>query len=589
MKRVFNLGSGWIFAETNVIVPTEKINMGERVNLPHVSDFSSRPFFSCIYQKEIPVPTELRNREMWLEFDGVCGDASVFVGDEICCDHKGSFTRFRCNITPFIECDTVALVSVVVRQSSCGNRNEFFSAGIYGSVRLIIAENSRFSLCDNGSDGVYVDTAVWENTGLLSIFSVVDNPINYDILTYEVFDAGGNSVSLSKTHPKSSKVNITIPDVYVWDTESSYLYTVEAKLIRDGKLLDCVKVRFGFRNITAGDCTFELNGKPLALKGFSVDRERKDTGYISDNSRDYSDICSVKELYANFLCQNQLHSRDFNSYCDESGIISCVKCGISVTAEMTEAETETAKSVILETVSQTYNNPGIIMLCLGSIVPASDGTLPVEKANELYETAASVDKKRFLYFEGETGEEIKTDLYAVTKEGTFDFVDDISAKIDRFSGKNKPVVLCFGVPSDNSFSAKPEKGDYSESYRCEYFEKIFDMLPGKKCVAAVAAGTLREYDETEAEKGSFGIVDKAGLKSDAAYLCKLMYGAKGFSHICGIDFSVKDPPVRIYSASKELTVILNEKENKPYAYSSENGVFIVTGLRINRKTKIDIR
>ena len=592
MKRTFNLNSGWIYFETSALIPAEKLQKGEKVQLPHVVDYFGQPWFSCIYQKEIPIPTALRQREMWLEFEGVAGKADVYIGQELCHSHRGSFTSFRCNITPFIECDTVALVSVVVSADESESHDVFFSAGIYGKVSLHIADKSRFSFKDFGSDGIYIDTRIHEGFGLLSVEALIDSPINYDVLTYEVRDLDENVVAMVKTHPRAARANITVGDVKAWSVENPYLYTLTCTLVRDGKMLDASQIKFGFTHFSTEKSEFRLNGEPIKLNGFGVDRNRPELGYVDDNSLNYTDICRVKELGANFVWLHQNHSDEYYTYLDELGLLSGINIDERITADMTDDEFELMKTRVSEIVRQTYNHPSVVLIKLGNIQKGNDGELLVERANELYECIREFDKKRCLFFGGDISDETTSDIIFVEKDSDFAFVDDISGQLSEHKDADKPVFLTFGMPALSKHCEMFTRGDMSLEYRHHFFEQVINMLKYKPFVCAVAVESLNEYKTGSVDNyeriNHCGLINTESELADVAFICKRNFSDDDFVHICSIDFSRREPVLKIYSSRDEIQVILNDKENKPIKKTSANGVFVFEGLKIREKTKITV-
>ena len=79
-----------------------------------------------------------------------------------------------------------------------------------------------------------------------------------DEIVIELLDKEGNVVVAGKVNEE-----ISVPNVHLWNgLKDPYLYTVKGKLLRDGKLLDEVSSKIGFRFFKVDPKKgFFLNGK----------------------------------------------------------------------------------------------------------------------------------------------------------------------------------------------------------------------------------------------------------------------------------------------------------------------------------------
>ena len=522
MKRVLSLSGGWIYSESSVLDPFRSAGKSEKVNLPFTVDFSRRPVYSCIYRKEIPVPTEMRMREMWVEFDGICGKADIFVDENLVCTRRHSPTRFRINITPFIKSDTVAVLSIVLSSDDIQDRASFYSAGIFGEARLIIVDTARFALGEKGSDGICIRSRIVDGVGKVNVSANIDNPINYDILSYTINASDGSEIATVKTNPVKSDVEITVPDALGWTPQEPNLYTLVARIIRDGRAQDVRSVAFGFRNFEY-DEGYLLNGEKTTLKGYSFSPYREN-GLSSDASADYSDVCMIKELGGNFVRCDGYPGREFIDCCDENGVLVAIENNALIRPDMTDSDFEAILLTLSDIAAQTRNNPSVVMLCLGKVIVADEGNIPADKIQRLVDAVKSAGGQQLKFMYGYRDERL--------------------------------------VPSPASFNTDCDGecvvADYIDDYVTDSgIQKGYRECPGKEI-------------------------------SDDAYLCKLKFADDEFTHICKIDYSVKNPVVKVYSNKKDISLVLNDKENKPVTLTSDNGIFTAENLKITKKTRIKI-
>jgi beta-galactosidase/beta-glucuronidase len=66
------------------------------------------------YKKRIEIPADYTNKRIVLQFDGVYSYARVWINGNFVRDHSGGFTRWDCDITPFVKPRETALLTVEV-------------------------------------------------------------------------------------------------------------------------------------------------------------------------------------------------------------------------------------------------------------------------------------------------------------------------------------------------------------------------------------------------------------------------------------------------------------------------------------------
>lgn len=110
------------------------------------------------------------------------------------------------------------------------------------------------------------------------------------------------------------------PDL--WSPESPALYPVSAELWTDGRAVDDLIDRIGFREIRTEGRKLLLNGRPLRLKGFNRHEEYGSFGLSVPLEGMMQDIHLMKDLGAN--CVRTCHYPNdprFLDLCDETGLL----------------------------------------------------------------------------------------------------------------------------------------------------------------------------------------------------------------------------------------------------------------------------
>ena len=147
----------------------------ERVKLPHtwnVTDpFDDAPSYSRgigWYRKRIELDKKLRDKRLYLHFEGVNQVADVFVNGAFVGEHKGGYSAFTIDITDEVKFGGGANENVIAVKVD-NSHNPFIAplsvgyalyGGIYRDVWLIATDPVHITLGDHGSSGVYLSTPV---------------------------------------------------------------------------------------------------------------------------------------------------------------------------------------------------------------------------------------------------------------------------------------------------------------------------------------------------------------------------------------------------------------------------------------------
>ena len=245
MRVVSSFNDNWLFSKSKTI-PSSLPKEWESVTLPHTwnnidGQDGGNDYWrgTATYVKTFPRPSINRDERVFIEFKGAAMTADVFLNGKHVSTHRGGYSRFRADITPYLEDENI--ISVNVDNSSnttvYPQKADFtFYGGIYRDVNMIIVPSSHFELVKNGSNGI-------------KITPNVDLEKKEALVTVETWQEGGDEVSLTiydsennvvgvikKEASPHSSGSIKIENVHLWDgLEDPYLYRAEAVLIENGE------------------------------------------------------------------------------------------------------------------------------------------------------------------------------------------------------------------------------------------------------------------------------------------------------------------------------------------------------------------
>ena len=263
--------------ETSLADACKELSDFQTVSLPHdwmiyqVSDLyeTSRGF----YVKEFTCHKEtLKHYELY--FEGVYMDCLVFLNGKQIGEWKYGYSSFFVSLDEALQDGENRLVVQVTYREP--NTRWYSGAGIYRDVYWIEKEQDAFL-----TDSVYITSKElpngdWSTSCLVEVSTAVQDG---DLFEIEILEEAGKSVvkdrlcatgSLSKEDGRTPCLegDICVSSPKLWSIEQPALYTCRLSWIRDGRVLDSIDTRIGFRTLSFdADRGLFLNGEHVKLFG----------------------------------------------------------------------------------------------------------------------------------------------------------------------------------------------------------------------------------------------------------------------------------------------------------------------------------
>ena len=245
------------------------------------------------YRKRVAIDPRYSDRLISLEFDGVQKYSKIFVNGKQAAEHKGGYTSFSVDITPYVKFGGENVIAVLVSNRrddpygaippmTAGNFNVY--GGIYRDVRLVIKDRLHFPFQGSAEyeGGAFITTPqVSAASGQVRVRSWVrnDDPQarNCTLVT-TISDASNRAIAKlsqdatigpGETHEFEQSAEVANP--HLWSPETPYLYHVHSE-IRDG---DAIDNPLGFRwfSFNKEERHFYLNGKRITVNGTNRHQE----------------------------------------------------------------------------------------------------------------------------------------------------------------------------------------------------------------------------------------------------------------------------------------------------------------------------
>lgn len=261
----------------------------------------------------------------------------------------------------------------------------------------------------------------------IQITPTLDSDYRDGSLKVKLFTTGRPDVTLTLTAPDGSKVaeqtvkNVSgeklvtfdVREPSKWSAETPSLYTLTATVTRNGRHIETVPVRTGFRTVEIKGAQLLVNGQPVLIKGVNRHELDPDGGYVVSEERMLQDIRIMKENNINAVrtCHYPDDARWYE-LCDENGIYVVAEANLESHGmgygEESLAHRQDYLKAHLErnqrNVKRGFNHPSIIIWSLGN--EAGYG----KNFEEAYRWIKNYDPSRPLHYE-RAGYDGLTDIF----------------------------------------------------------------------------------------------------------------------------------------------------------------------------------
>lgn len=291
----------------------------KRVDLPHdwvveqpfdekaLKQQGYRPRGIGWYRRTFKLSPADRGKNIELQFDGAASRATVyFNGSEVHHNFSG-YTSFQINLTPMARYGD-DINTIAVRVDADHTEGWWYEGGgLYRHAWLV-----KRSPLHIATDGVYANPVKAANGSWVIPAEVTLANTGREAgsarVEVAVFDAAGKRVASARSAAVNvipqgsalSKVSVPVASPRLWSVDEPNLYTVRTTVLREGKPVDAVETRAGFRTIRFDTKQgFFLNDRPLKLMGTSNHQDHAGVGVaVPDSLWDFR-IRKLKEMGSN--------------------------------------------------------------------------------------------------------------------------------------------------------------------------------------------------------------------------------------------------------------------------------------------------
>ena len=586
MRRIISFNGNWTFNK-----PGET---AAAVTLPHTwnavdGQDGGNDYWrgTATYSKSFAKPELKDGERCFIEFGGAAMTADVILNGKHLAHHEGGYSTFRADLTDALEDENLLVVSV---DNGANDRvypqmaDFTFYGGIYRDVKLIVVPESHFELLKDGTPGIKVTPEV-RLKELEAYVAVETWPVGGSEVWLEIPTEHGREFRKVEIGNGHTYTNILLKNVHLWDgVDDPYLYTVTAKLIKNGEVVDEISTRFGCREFHIDpEKGFFLNGRSYPLRGVSRHQDRIGLGSALTIKEHEEDMVLVKELGANTLrLAHYQHAQEFYDLCDENGIIVWAEIPY-ISKHMTNGKAN-AVSQMKELITQCYNHPSVICWGLSNEITASGAVTEelLQDHRELNELCHKMDPTRPTVMAHAFMLEKDSPLIPIADVASYNlyfgwYLGELTQNeqfFDEYHALYPDRVIGFseyGADANTAFhSSQPEKGDYTEEYQCVYHEHILKLIEERPYLWATHVWNLFDFAADGRDEGGKKGENQKGLvefdhktRKDAFYLYKAAWSKEPFVHLRGkryVDRAEDTTLIKVYSNCESVTLYVDGRE-----------------------------
>ena len=343
------------------------------------------------YRKHFKLPPNSAGKKIFLEFEGVRQAGEVYLNGKFVGRSENGVMAFGFDVSDYLR-DGENIIAVRTdnswdyKEKSSGsafqwNDRNFYAnyGGINKNVFLHVADRlyQTLPLYENlGTTGTYVyatDFDVKNKTAKITAETEVKNEFpaaktfEYEVVLKDLNDKtikkfGGEKYAIQPNETRNISASGKVSNLNFWSWGYGYLYTVYTTLKVDGKAVDTVATRTGFRKTEFANGMFKLNDRTLQFKGYAQRTTNEWVALGSSVPAWLSDFSNRLMVDGNANLVRWMHvtpwKQDVES-CDRVGLMESMPAGDSE-KDVDGRRWQQRLEVMRDAMIYNRNNPSIV-------------------------------------------------------------------------------------------------------------------------------------------------------------------------------------------------------------------------------------
>ena len=336
-RSVEDFNFGWKFQlgdDTSFAEPGFDDSSWRELHLPHdwsiegefSADNPSTPGGGALpggigwYRKVFPTPDLSGGKQVFVEFDGVFMNSTVYVNGKELGTRPYGYSSFTYDITDCLNAEGDNVMAVRCDNADQPNSRWYAGCGIYRNVRLVTVNPAHIQY-----NGLFVTTPEIDATkAKVHVEAEAEAPEGYRV-NFKILDAKGKKVAFAEGSPVGGKwaADLEIASPHLWDIEDTYQYTMTAYVVADKQISDSYAAKFGVRKTEwDADKGFLLNGRPVKMLGVCLHHDMGCLGTAVHKRALERQLTILKEMGCNAIrTSHNPPAPELLDLCDEMGFL----------------------------------------------------------------------------------------------------------------------------------------------------------------------------------------------------------------------------------------------------------------------------
>lgn len=328
------------------------------------------------YRKSLVCEAELAHCRIYIEFEGVFRDSTLWVNGHLAGHHPSGYVGVVYDITPWVRCDgkpNILAVQVDAREMEGW---WYEGAGIYRHVWLTVAPSLHVAPWGIAVTTPQVNYSLATINVRTQVLNARPEPCQCRLWTM-IRDGKGNSVGTMETEGMIAagqntefiqETKLVSPDL--WSPQEPNLYSACTEVISSEGEVDRHETAFGLRWFEfTPDKGFFLNGRPFQLRGGCMHHDFGGLGTALPDRANFKTVEVLKEMGCNII--RSAHNPAAPSLMD-----ACDRLGMLLWAETRTLDpARGAVEFLRSLIHRDRNHPSVIVWSLANTAGSPDGEL----------------------------------------------------------------------------------------------------------------------------------------------------------------------------------------------------------------------
>jgi beta-galactosidase len=226
------------------------------------------------YRKTFTVPASASGQKLFLQFDGVYMDSTVYLNGTQVCARPYGYASFECDLTSNAKFGASNVLAVKVNNKTPSSR-WYSGSGIYRHTWLKTVNPVRVAYTGTqvttptvSTSSATVNISVAVQNGAASSQSATVASSVRDASGTEVGNASSAATTIAAAATGNVSQTVTVSNPKLWSPASPNMYSVVTTVTVGGAVVDTYTTPFGIRTIAFDASSgFSINGTKMKLNG----------------------------------------------------------------------------------------------------------------------------------------------------------------------------------------------------------------------------------------------------------------------------------------------------------------------------------